>query len=233
MRSTCVTDPVVTSIDDAGLALFEAPLAQWHHWLFVNVDGNMPPLDAHLRFLDEKLAGYRIGAMAHAGALEFEIAANWKLVHENFIEPYHVFAAHPRLHTFQDTDIFVLKSAQNTKALARAVRRLGFKLTDAQEKEIHAGKDFAQLRNGPFDLDLVFAPDGIESFEEAWRAGRNIEDYPVCSLDDIIESKRSANRTKDRESLARLEDFRRYLDIEGRRPGTPLPPLRTTTEGAM
>ena len=71
-----------------------------HHWLFVNVDGNMPPLDEHLRFLDDKLAGYRIGAMAHAGALEFEIAANWKFVHENFIEPYHVFAAHPRLHTF-------------------------------------------------------------------------------------------------------------------------------------
>lgn len=133
--------------------------------------------------------------------------------------------------TTQDTDIFVLKSAENTKALARAVRRLGFKLTDAQEKEIHAGKDFVQLRSGPFDLDLVFAPDGIESFEEAWRTGRNIEDYPVCSLDDIIESKRSANRTKDRESLARLEDFRRYLDIEGSRPGLPLPPLRTTTEG--
>ena len=55
----------------------------------------MPPPDEHLRFLDEKLAGYRIGAMAHAGALEFEIAANWKFAHENFIEPYHVFAAHP------------------------------------------------------------------------------------------------------------------------------------------
>lgn len=90
----------VVACDDAGLELFEVPLAQWHHWLFVNVDGNMAPLDEHFRFLDEKLAGYRIGAMAHAGALEFEIAANWKFVHENFIEPYHVFAAHPRLHTF-------------------------------------------------------------------------------------------------------------------------------------
>ena len=49
---------------------------------------------------------------------------------------------HGFLDTTQDTDIFVLKSAENTKALARAVRRLGFKLTDAQEKEIHAGKDF-------------------------------------------------------------------------------------------
>lgn len=30
------------------------------------------------------------------------------------------------------------------------------------------GKDFVQLKCGPFDLDLVFAPDGIESFDEAW-----------------------------------------------------------------
>ena len=135
--------------------------------------------------------------------------------------------------TTQDTDIFVLKSAQEHEGARPRSAQARLQLTDAQEKEIHAGKDFAQLRNGPFDLDLVFTPDGIESFEEAWRAGRNIEGYPVCSLDDIIESKRSANRTKDRESLARLEDFRRYLDIEGRRPGAPLPPLRTTTEGAM
>ena len=105
-----------------------------------------------------------------------------------------------------------MKSEEKTEALTRAVRRLGFRLSDAQEKEIREGKDFAQLRNGPFDLYLVFAPDGIESFEEAWRAGRNLEDYLVCSLDDIIESKRSASRTKDRESLARLEDFRSYLD---------------------
>jgi hypothetical protein len=26
-----------------------------------------------------------------------------------------------------------------------------------------------QLKNGPFDLDLIFAPDGIDRFEDAWR----------------------------------------------------------------
>ena len=33
----------------------------------------------------------------------------------------------------------------------------------------------------------------------------------VCNIDDIINSKRAANREKDRESLARLESFRDYL----------------------
>jgi hypothetical protein len=32
---------------------------------------------------------------------------------------------------------------------------------------IERGKDFVQIRSGPFDLDLVFAPDGIERFDEA------------------------------------------------------------------
>ena len=36
---------------------------------------------------------------------------------------------------------------------------------------------------------------------------------PPClsSIDDIIRSKRAANREKDRESLCRLESFRDYL----------------------
>ena len=131
--------------------------------------------------------------------------------------------------TTQDTDIFVLKSAKNSQALVRAARKIGFDLSETEEREIHAGKDFVQLRNGPFDLDVIFSPDGIDSFEKAWRNGRDIDGYKVCSLDDIIASKKSANRTKDRESLARLDDFRQYLQIQGRSPGKPLPPLPTTS----
>jgi hypothetical protein len=44
---------------------------------------------------------------------------------------------------------------------------LGFRLTEQQTQQIHRGKALIQLRNGPFDLDLVFAPDGIERFEDA------------------------------------------------------------------
>ena len=87
--------------DDASpLSLFPVRVAVWHHWVFVNVDGNAPELDEHFDFLNRKLAGYQLDAMAFAGAVQFEIDANWKFVHENFIEPYHVFAAHPRLHAF-------------------------------------------------------------------------------------------------------------------------------------
>jgi hypothetical protein len=113
--------------------------------------------------------------------------------------------------TTQDADLFVEKAGDNGRALVSALKELGFDLTDPQAEEIQRGKDFIQLKNGPFDLDLIFAPDGISSFAQAWQRHVEIEGFPVCHIDDIIASKAATNRQKDRESLPRLESFRLYL----------------------
>jgi len=112
--------------------------------------------------------------------------------------------------TTQDADLFVEKSPANCKATAAALRTLGFTLSDAQAAEIERGKDFVQLKDGPFDLDLIFAPDGIEHFEDAWKRRIEVEGFPVCHIDDIIASKAATNRVKDQESLPRLRSFREY-----------------------
>ena len=112
--------------------------------------------------------------------------------------------------TTQDADLFVEKSPENGQALVAAIRELGFDLTPAEAKEIESGKDFIQLKNGPFDLDLIFAPDGIERFEDAWNRHVEQDGFPVCHPDDIIASKIAARRAKDRESLPRLISFRDY-----------------------
>jgi hypothetical protein len=119
--------------------------------------------------------------------------------------------------TTQDADLFVEKSPANGEAVALALGELGFTLTDAEVADLRRGKDFVQLKNGPFDLDLVFAPDGIETFEEAWRRRVEVEGFPVCHPDDIIRSKAAANRAKDRESLPRLLAFRDYWKSRGTR----------------
>jgi hypothetical protein len=112
--------------------------------------------------------------------------------------------------TTQDADLFVEKERGNTLALVAALPELGFALTPEQAAEIERGKDFVQLKNGPFDLDLVFAPDGIEHFADAWRRRVDVDGFPVCHLDDIIASKEASNRQKDNESLPRLRSFREY-----------------------
>jgi len=118
--------------------------------------------------------------------------------------------------TTQDVDVFVEKHAANCVQLATALSDLGFRLTEQQTLEIRRGKVFIQLRNGVFDLDLVFAPDGIERFEDAWKRHVEPQGFPVAHIDDIVASKEAANRRKDKESLPRLLSFRAWLKKEGK-----------------
>jgi hypothetical protein len=112
--------------------------------------------------------------------------------------------------TTQDADLFVERSSSNGAALVRALKELGFDLTDDEAADVRRGKDFVQLKNGPFDLDLVFAPDGIERFEDAWARRVEVAGFFVCNPEDILASKVAANRVKDRESLPRLRAFFEY-----------------------
>lgn len=114
--------------------------------------------------------------------------------------------------TTQDIDIFPKKSTENGRRIVRAMKELGFQIDQKLEQAILQGKDFIQIRGGPFDIDLIFAPDGIDSYGEAKERAVRVEGrYPVASLDDIIRSKRKAGRKKDREVLGRLESFAKYL----------------------
>ncbi|MBM3472364.1 MAG: hypothetical protein FJX75_03700, partial [Armatimonadetes bacterium] len=101
-------------------------------------------------------------------------------------------------------EVFAEPCPANGRAIVQALSELGFALSEGEAEAIVRGKDFVRLRNGPFDVDLVFAPDGIETFAEAWGRHVEVEGFPVCHLDDIIASKEATRRRKDEESLPRL-----------------------------
>ena len=126
--------------------------------------------------------------------------------------------------TTQDVDIFPARSPENGKRIVVALRKIGFEINPVLEREIVAGKDFVQLKSGPFDVDLVFAPDGISSFEDARTRGVTEGIFRVANLRDIIASKRASGRQKDRIELPMLESFR--LEFEKRH----APPLHTAAE---
>ena len=110
--------------------------------------------------------------------------------------------------TTLDVDVFAAKNPDNGRKIVAALRSLDFDVPGEVEEAILAGRDFVQIKFGPFDVDIVFAPDGIESFEKA-KARRIIhEGLNVASLDDIIASKRCAARPKDAIDLPQLELFR-------------------------
>jgi hypothetical protein len=110
--------------------------------------------------------------------------------------------------TTQDVDIFPARSPKNGRRIVAALRKLDFDIGRELEREIVAGKDFVQIKTGPFDVDLVFAPDGINSFTEAKKRGVREGIFQVASLRDIIASKRASGRKKDEIELPLLESFR-------------------------
>jgi hypothetical protein len=113
--------------------------------------------------------------------------------------------------TTEDADIFVDPDSKNRSALPAAMRELGFALTSEQAMEIESRQDIVQLENGPFDVDLVFAPFGMGEFEGSWGRRVEVDGLPVCHIDDIITIKETTNREKDRDSLYRLRSFREGL----------------------
>src|SRR5262245_27644152 len=69
--------------------------------------------------------------------------------------------------TTQDVDIFPASSSDNGRRIVAALRKMGFEISSDLEREIVTCKDFVQIKTGPFDVDLVFAPDGITNFSQA------------------------------------------------------------------
>ena len=114
--------------------------------------------------------------------------------------------------TTQDIDIFPKKDKTNCENLLKALKELGFAVDKNLEEAILEGKDFIQIRGGPFPLDIIFAPDGIESYDAAQGRSKLIEGmFPCASIDDIIESKKQSGRQRDKEELPRLDLFREEL----------------------
>jgi len=117
--------------------------------------------------------------------------------------------------TTQDVDLFPAKSEENGKRMVRSLLSLGFTLDEKTMAEIIRGKNFIQLKNGPFDLNLIFAPDGIESYDQAKARSVREDIFPVANLRDIIASKKASGRMKDRLDLHLLELF--CMEYEMRR----------------
>jgi len=109
--------------------------------------------------------------------------------------------------TTQDVDVYPRKDPENGTRIVAALKELGFTVEAKLEEDIVKGKDFVQIKSGPFDIDLVFAPDGIENYEAARSRMDVSSGFPVANIRDIIASKRSAGRPRDAVEVPLLEAF--------------------------
>ncbi|MGF1526948.1 MAG: aromatic ring-hydroxylating dioxygenase subunit alpha [Candidatus Competibacterales bacterium] len=85
--------------DPHGLGLVPVATATWFDLVFVNLDGNAPPLEQHLAPLTELLGGVALDQFQPAGTVaEPHIyQGNWKLSVEGAIEDYHLPFVHRQI----------------------------------------------------------------------------------------------------------------------------------------
>ena len=87
----------VASFDPAAHGLVRLPVEVWHGWVFVNALGTAAPFAAHVGGLDGLVAPYAPDRLVLGATHEYVVAANWKVITENYHECYHCPLIHPEL----------------------------------------------------------------------------------------------------------------------------------------
>jgi Rieske 2Fe-2S family protein len=87
----------VAGVDKADYPLLPVRLAEWHGWVFLNASGDAPPFGEHAGDFGEMVANHSPGELVRAAGQDYEIAANWKILVENYHECYHCPSIHPEL----------------------------------------------------------------------------------------------------------------------------------------
>ncbi|CAJ1328970.1 unnamed protein product [Effrenium voratum] len=87
------------------LGLIRVPgLETFAGMIFLNQTPNPPPLRDALGDLPEKLTRYDLDDMQLFKQKKYDIAGDWKLIAENFVDFYHIDAVHPELSRFSRVD---------------------------------------------------------------------------------------------------------------------------------
>jgi choline monooxygenase len=81
-------------------------VATWGPLVFVNLDGAAPPLDEMLGDIPERVARFGCESMRYVMRKDYELACNWKVYVDNYLEGYHIPVVHPSLHKEIDYDSY-------------------------------------------------------------------------------------------------------------------------------
>jgi glycine betaine catabolism A len=65
--------------------------------VFADVSGTAPPLADHVGALEEHLDAYRTAELRRGARIDYDVAANWKAIVENYSECLHCPGVHPEL----------------------------------------------------------------------------------------------------------------------------------------
>ena len=86
------------NVDTTGVTLHSLPLAEWGGFLFAHLgDATATPLISALGEGVDRLSRYPLSDLTVGDAITYDVAANWKVILENYNECYHCGPVHPEL----------------------------------------------------------------------------------------------------------------------------------------
>ena len=81
-------------------------VATWQGFVFLNLaEGEVQPLEDQLGDLVDHLARFDFTTLRSARRIEYDVAANWKFIAENYSECYHCPGVHPQLNKLTPYDL--------------------------------------------------------------------------------------------------------------------------------
>ncbi len=82
--------------DKRACRLPQFALEEWLGWVFVNLDADAEPLAPRLEPLSRRLTNYDLGTFVTQTRVDEVWNTNWKILFQNWMETYHLFATHPK-----------------------------------------------------------------------------------------------------------------------------------------
>ena len=135
--------------------------------------------------------------------------------------------AHGHIRTTRDLDITYATEQANLDALGRALVDLDARLRGVAEvvpfvpdgRTLHS-TELLTLETSQGALDLLAAPPGAPPYAELKQRAEMVDldgaRIAIASLDDLIDMKRAAGRSRDLEDIKALEEIRRLRTDCGR-----------------
>jgi phenylpropionate dioxygenase-like ring-hydroxylating dioxygenase large terminal subunit len=171
--------------DRGDFSLFSLRVETWGPFVFVNPDPAARPLAAVLGRLPALIeeTGLDLGAIKPRIRKQYEIAANWKVVVDNYLECYHCKVAHPSFCDLIDVDNYVVTEYEYS-SVQRAPARKGGPGAGRAARGANEGfyaylwPNFTiNIYPGPGNVSLnLFLPVGLD---------RTLAIFDYCFVDDV------------------------------------------------
>lgn len=176
----------------AAFSLIPAQVDTWGPLVFVNPDQAATPLSEVMGALPHLVAetGLDLSRIRRRVRHQYEIAANWKIVVDNYLECYHCPVAHPSFSDLIDVNDYVVTeydyfSTQTgaVKESARSGRRSPYTISQGVEEGFYAylWPNFTiNIYPGPGNVSLnLFQPIDVD---------RTLAVYDYCFADEVSDS---------------------------------------------